>query len=86
VAPQSLFVAFLLFAANLRKIGSFLAKQEAETKKVHKLPSRRKTKSLASWALATAPPTIVALTGTATSTVGFKGSLTISDPDPPLIA
>ena len=30
VAPQSLFVAFLLFSANLRKIDSILAGQEAE--------------------------------------------------------
>jgi len=86
VAPQSLFVAFLLFSANLRKIDSFLAGQEAEARKIRKLPSRRKTKSLDTWAPAKASPTIVALTGTATLTVGFHGTLTTSDPDPPLIA
>jgi hypothetical protein len=56
VAPQSPFVAFLLVAANLRKIDPFLAKQEAEAKKIHKLPSRRKTESPPTWAPATAPP------------------------------
>jgi len=86
VAPQSLFVALLLFSANLRKIDSFLAGQEAEARKIRKLPSRRKTKSLETWAPAKASPTIVALTGTATFTVGFQGTLTTSDPDPPLIA
>jgi hypothetical protein len=41
-AHQSVFVAFLLFAANLRKIDEFLKKQEAEANKVRKLPSRRR--------------------------------------------
>ena len=84
VAAQSLLVAFLLFAANIRKIDEFLKKQEAEAKKIHKLPSRRKTKSLATWAPAKAPPTIVALTGRAEITVSLGG--TLSDPDPPLTA
>ena len=86
VAPQSLFVAFLLFSANLRKIDSFLAGQEAEARKIRKLPSRRTTKTLETWAPAKASPPIVALTGTMSITVGFKGTPTVSDPDPPLIA
>ena len=51
---------------------SFLAGQEAEARKIRKLPSRRETKSLATWALAKASPDIPALAG--------------NDPDPPLIA
>jgi hypothetical protein len=86
VAPQSLFVAFLLFSANLRRIDSFLAGQEAEARKIRKLPSRRKTKSLNTWAPAKASPPIVALTGTMSITLGFQGNLAVTDPDPPLIA
>ncbi len=72
VAAQSVLVAFQLFAANMRKIDEFLAKKEAEGKKVRKLPSRRRTRSLATWAPAT-PATVA--TGDATG-----------DPDPPLTA
>ena len=60
-----------LFAANLRKIDEFLAQREAEGKKVRKLPSRRRTKSLATWAPQSAPATVDDATG---------------DPDPPLTA
>jgi hypothetical protein len=49
VAAQSVLVAFQLFAANVRKIDKFLSKRAAESKKVRKLPSRRRTKSLATW-------------------------------------
>jgi len=42
-------VAFQLFAANRRKIDKSLSKRAAEARKVHKLPSRRRTKSLATW-------------------------------------
>ena len=42
-------VAFQLFAANVRKIDRFLSKRAANAKKVRKLPSRRPTKSLATW-------------------------------------
>ena len=71
---------------NLMARKRFLAKQEAEANKIQKLPSRRASDAIAAWAPAEAPPPIVALTGTATFTFGFKGSLTVSDPDPPLIA
>jgi hypothetical protein len=57
---------------STRAIRWIQAKQEAEAKKIHKLPSRRKTKSLASWAPVKEVPTSVAPTS--------------SDPDPPLIA
>jgi hypothetical protein len=85
-AHQSVFVAFLLFAANLRKIDEFLKKQEAEANKVRKLPSRRRTKSLSTWApeASKKPAGIVALTGRAEITVSLGG--TLSDPDPPLTA
>jgi hypothetical protein len=85
-APQSVFVAFLLFAANLRKIDEFLKKQEAEANMVRKLPSRRRTKSLSTWApeASKKPAGIVALTGRAEFTVSLGG--TLSDPDPPLTA
>jgi hypothetical protein len=49
VAAQSVLVAFQLFAANVRKIDQFLSKRAAEAQKVRKLPSRRRTKSLATW-------------------------------------
>ena len=86
VAAQSVFVAFLLFAANIRKIDEFLKKQEAEANKVRKLPSRRRTKSLSTWApeASKKPAGIVALTGRAEITVSLGG--TLSDPDPPLTA
>jgi hypothetical protein len=61
-APTVL-VAFQLFAANMRKIDEFLAHGEAEGKKIRKLPSRRRTRSLATWA-PQAPATMV--TGDAT--------------------
>jgi hypothetical protein len=72
VAPQSVFVAFLLCAANLRKVDEYLTKMAAEASKIRKLPARRRTKSLVTWApetVATAAP------GEATG-----------DPDPPLTA
>jgi hypothetical protein len=37
VAAQSVLVAFQLFAANMRKIEEFLAKQETEGQNVRKL-------------------------------------------------
>ena len=74
VAAQSVLVAFKLFAANLRKIDEFLARREADVKKVRKLPSRRRTRSLATWAPET--PSAVA-----TPVDDASG-----DPDPPLTA
>ena len=74
VAAQSVLVAFQLFAANMRKISEFLAHREAEGKKVRKLPSRRSTRSLNTWARKT-PAGIAATTYDATG-----------DPDPPLTA
>ena len=50
VAAQSVLVAFQLLAANLRKIDEYLTKKAADAKKVRKLPSRRRTKPLATWA------------------------------------
>jgi hypothetical protein len=50
VAPQSLFVAFLLCAANFRKIEGFLALATAEAAgTVRRLPKRRRTRSLGQW-------------------------------------
>ena len=86
IAAQSVLVAFQLFAANIRKVNEFLAAKAAGAKKIRKLPSRRKTKSLGSWAPANASSSIASLTATATLTVGLHGSLSTSDPDPPLIA
>jgi len=74
VAAQSVLVAFQLFAANMRKIEEFLAHREAEGNKVRKLPSRRRTRSLPTWAPKT-PAGIAATTDDATG-----------DPDPPLTA
>lgn len=70
VAAQSVLVSFQLFAANMRKVGEFLAHLGKEAKKIRKLPSRRHTKSLSSWA-----PEVSAVGSTADSS---------GDPDPPL--
>ena len=86
IAAQSVLVAFQLFAANIRKVNEFLAAKAAGAKKIRKLPSRRKTKSLGSWAPANASSAIASLTATATIAVGLHGSLSTSDSDPPLIA
>jgi hypothetical protein len=74
VAAHSVLVAFQLFAANMRKIDEFLAKKETEGQKVRKLPSRRLTKSLTTWAPQMPP-------GLAASADDASG-----DPDPPLTA
>jgi hypothetical protein len=55
----------------MRKIAEFLAHREAEGKKIHKLPPRRRTKSLTTW---TPDPA-----ATVTITTDASG-----DPDPPL--
>ena len=65
-------MAFQLFAANIRKISEFLAHRESEGKKVRKLPSRRRTRSLSH--LGTQAPATVATGGAP------------DDPDPPLTA
>ena len=50
VAAQSVFVAFLLFAANLRKIESFLIGEEAVAEgQVRRLPRRRRSRSIGHW-------------------------------------
>jgi hypothetical protein len=71
VAPQSLLLAVQLMAANIRKITQFLAKRETEAKKVRKLPTRRKTTSLKTYAPV---PTMVA------AAAALDAS---ADPDPP---
>ena len=73
VAPQSVFMAFLLCAANLRKIESFMAEEEAQASgSVRRLPSRRTTKSIGEF-----------LPGTAGVAITANPS---PGPDPPLIA
>jgi hypothetical protein len=57
VTAQSTLVAFQLFAANMRKIDEFLQRKAADSKKVRKLPSRRRTKSLVTWTPATTTAT-----------------------------
>ena len=50
MAAQSIFVAFLLFAANLRKIEAFLQAEAAiERGSVRRLPRRRGTRPLSDW-------------------------------------
>ena len=50
VAAQTVFVAFLILAANLRKIVSFLAEKAAiEAGRVRRLPRRRRTPSIETW-------------------------------------
>jgi hypothetical protein len=74
VAAQSVLVAFQLFAANMRKIDEFLARRAVTGPRVRKLPSRRRTRSLKTWAPQSA---VEAPAGT----VDVPG-----DPDPPLTA
>jgi hypothetical protein len=50
VAAQSVFTAFLLFGANLRKIATFLSERAAVLAgTLRRLPRRRKTASLGAW-------------------------------------
>lgn len=50
VAAQSVLVAFLLFAANLRKIDAFVREVAAvEAGTVRRLPRRRQTQALDAW-------------------------------------
>ena len=65
-------VAFQLFGANVRKIDEFLTRRAAEAKKVRRFPSRRRTKSLSTWA--------------PESTAKAIGAHATDDPDPPLTA
>src|SRR3974390_2130580 len=73
VAPQSILMAFLLCAANLRKIESYLAEEQAVAAgSVRRLPSRRTSKSIEEFL--PEPRGIVTPEGSAPG------------PDPPLIA
>jgi hypothetical protein len=59
VAAQSVFVALLLLAANLRKIRAFLGELAAQKEgKLRHLPPRRRTNNLDTWKpdIATAMP------------------------------
>jgi hypothetical protein len=50
VAAQSLFVAFLILAANVRKIRSFMEKIATDAGRLRRIrPRRRRTKPLADW-------------------------------------
>jgi hypothetical protein len=50
VAAQSVFVALLLAAANLRKIAAFVREQAAiEAGTLRRLPRRRTTKAISDW-------------------------------------
>ena len=50
VAAQSVFTAFLLFGANLRKIDAFLSERAAvQAGTLRRPPRRRKTASIESW-------------------------------------
>jgi hypothetical protein len=73
-AAQSVLVAYQLFAANIRKITEFLAKNAGGEKKFRKYRARLKTRSLTTW-----PP---APTTAVTPTVDDVRA----DPDPPLSA
>jgi hypothetical protein len=73
VAAQSVLVSFQFFAANIRKVNEFLARNSSDEKKVRKLRTRRKTKPLTTWV---PTPATVATTVDEVST----------DPDPPLTA
>jgi hypothetical protein len=73
VAAQSVFVALLFCAANLRKIDSFLVRAAAEAAGTfRRRPRRRRTRALDEW-LPEVPPTPTPASGS-------------SDPDPPIAA
>jgi len=73
VAAQSVFVALLLCAANLRKIESFLAQRAAEAAgTARRRPRRRRTRALDEW-FPEVPPLVSSASGS-------------SDPDPPTAA
>ena len=73
VAAQSVFVALLLCAANLRKIESFLAQRAAEAAgTARRRPRRRRTRALDEW-FPEVPPLVSSVSGS-------------SDPDPPTAA
>ena len=73
VAPQSVFTAFLLCGANLRKIESYRAEAESDAAgSVRRLPKRRATKDLRDWLPVSAEVATI------------KGPS--PGPDPPLIA
>jgi len=74
VAAQSVLVAFQLCSANIRKINEFLTRKASGGKRLHRLPARRKTRSLTTWV--PAPTTVV------TDTLDDSSA----DPDPPLSA
>ena len=57
VAAQSVFVALLLWAANLRKIDRFLVQMAAETAgNVRRRPRRRRTRGIDQWLPGQLPP------------------------------
>jgi len=73
VAAQSVFVALLLWAANLRKIDRFLAQEAAEAAgTARRRPRRRRTRAIGEWLPEQPPPTAPA--------IGSPG------PDPPTAA
>lgn len=49
VAAQTVFVAFLLMAGNIRKIKSFLEDIAEQAGKLRRLPRRRNAKALSDW-------------------------------------
>jgi hypothetical protein len=73
VAAQSVFVALLFWATNLRKIDRFLAQEAAEAAGTARpRPRRRRTRAIGEWLPGQPPPTAAAL--------GSPG------PDPPTAA
>jgi hypothetical protein len=76
VAPQSVPMAFLLCAANLRKIEVFVAEAEAEASgSMRRLPSRRTSKSIEEY-----------LPKATSTDIDTAGAGSPPGPDPPLIA
>ena len=80
VAAQSVFVALLLAAANLRKIAAFLQETAAiEAGTLRRLPRRRATKAISNWL----PEQHKVDSGSDPDPPQLEPG---SDPDPPLIA
>ena len=74
IAAQSVLVAFQLCSANIRKINEYLTRMASGGKKLRKLRTRRKTRSLTTGAPAS--------TTVVTATMDDASA----DPDPPLTA
>ncbi len=79
VAAQSVLVAFLVVAANVRKIRTFMSLRPGTLPR--KRPRRRTTESVSAWR-----PPLPSISTTASTAAAYAAASTTADPDPPLTA